>query len=74
MTADSRCRESCWAQAKRPLIVAGGGAQDASPEVTLLSEMLQAPVLGYRRGRGVLDSPQSVQRDVAARPRIVGRS
>jgi acetolactate synthase-1/2/3 large subunit len=38
------------------LIVAGGGAQDASPEVTLLSEMLQAPVLGYRRGRGVLDS------------------
>jgi acetolactate synthase-1/2/3 large subunit len=43
-------------QAKRVLIVAGGGAQDASSEVTLLSEMLQAPVLGYRRGRGVLDS------------------
>jgi acetolactate synthase-1/2/3 large subunit len=43
-------------KAKRVLIVAGGGAQDASPEVTLLSEMLQAPVLGYRRGRGVLDS------------------
>jgi len=42
--------------AKRVLIVAGGGAQDASPEVTLLSGMLQAPVLGYRRGRGVLDS------------------
>jgi acetolactate synthase-1/2/3 large subunit len=41
---------------KRILIVAGGGAQDASPEVTLLSSMLQAPVLGYRRGRGVLDS------------------
>ena len=43
-------------KAKRILIVVGGGAQDASPEVTLLSEMLQAPVLGYRRGRGVLDS------------------
>ena len=43
-------------KAKRVLIVVGGGAQDASPEVTLLSEMLQAPVLGYRRGRGVLDS------------------
>ncbi|MGB6351452.1 MAG: thiamine pyrophosphate-dependent enzyme [Pseudolabrys sp.] len=42
--------------AKRILIVAGGGAQDASPEITLLSSMLQAPVLGYRRGRGVLDS------------------
>lgn len=42
--------------AKRPLIVCGGGAQDASAEITALSAMLQAPVLGYRRGRGVLDS------------------
>jgi acetolactate synthase-1/2/3 large subunit len=42
--------------ARRVLIVCGGGAQDASPEVTELSAMLQAPVLGYRRGRGVLDS------------------
>jgi acetolactate synthase-1/2/3 large subunit len=42
--------------AKRPLIVCGGGAQDASAEVTALSDMLQAPVLAYRRGRGVLDS------------------
>jgi acetolactate synthase-1/2/3 large subunit len=43
-------------KAKRILIVVGGGAQDAAPEVTLLSSMLQAPVLAYRRGRGVLDS------------------
>lgn len=42
-------------KAKRVLIVVGGGAQDASLEVTLLSGMLQAPVLAYRRGRGVLD-------------------
>jgi acetolactate synthase-1/2/3 large subunit len=42
-------------KAKRVLIVTGGGAQDASPEVTELSAMLQAPVLSYRRGRGVLD-------------------
>ena len=42
--------------AKRPMIICGGGAQDASAEVTALSAMLQAPVLGYRRGRGVLDS------------------
>jgi acetolactate synthase I/II/III large subunit len=42
--------------AKRPMIVCGGGAQDAGAEVTALSAMLQAPVLGYRRGRGVLDS------------------
>jgi acetolactate synthase I/II/III large subunit len=44
------------AAAKRPLIVAGGGAQDAADEVTELSRLLQAPVLAYRRGRGVLDS------------------
>ena len=42
--------------AKAPMIVCGGGAQDASEEVAALSAMLQAPVLGYRRGRGVLDS------------------
>jgi len=42
--------------AKRPMIICGGGAQDAAEEVSALSAMLQAPVLGYRRGRGVLDS------------------
>jgi acetolactate synthase I/II/III large subunit len=42
--------------ANRVLIVCGGGAQGAAAEVTALSGMLQAPVLGFRRGRGVLDS------------------
>ncbi|MET0444807.1 MAG: thiamine pyrophosphate-dependent enzyme [Pseudorhodoplanes sp.] len=42
--------------AKNPIIICGGGAQDASSEVTRLSAMLQAPVAGFRRGRGVLDS------------------
>ena len=48
--------------AKRPLIVCGGGAQDASAEVRQLADMLQAPVLSYRRGRGVMDdrNPLSV--------------
>ena len=54
-------------KAKRVLIVAGGGALDASPEVTELSGMLQAPVLSYRRGRGVLSdrSPFSVNLPIA---------
>ena len=49
-------------KARRILIVAGGGAQDASAEVTQLSGLLQAPVVSYRRGRGVLSdaSPFSV--------------
>jgi len=42
-------------KAKRVLICVGGGAQDAALEVSLLSSMLQAPVMSYRRGRGVLD-------------------
>src|SRR5262249_60076628 len=42
--------------AKSPMIICGGGAQGAAPEGTELAAMLQAPVLGYRRGRGVLDS------------------
>jgi acetolactate synthase I/II/III large subunit len=40
--------------ARRPLIVVGGGAQDAAPEVRQLAELLGAPVVSYRRGRGVL--------------------
>jgi len=50
------------AAAERPLIVVGGGAQEAAAEVGELSDILQAPVLAYRRGRGVLDSrnPMSV--------------
>lgn len=40
--------------AKRPLIVVGGGAQDAADEVRLVAEMLEAPVACYRRGVGVL--------------------
>lgn len=41
--------------AKRPLIIVGGGAQDASDEIRQLSQLSQAPVLAYRRGQGVID-------------------
>jgi acetolactate synthase-1/2/3 large subunit len=43
-------------QAERVLIVAGGGAQGTSAEVTELSRLLQAPVMAFRTGRGVLDA------------------
>ncbi len=42
-------------QAKRPMIFVGGGAQGVSEEVTQLAEMLQAPVVAYRTGQGVID-------------------
>jgi acetolactate synthase-1/2/3 large subunit len=44
------------AGAKRPIILVGGGAQDASAEVTRLSARIQAPVIAYRTGQGVIDS------------------
>lgn len=42
--------------ARKPLIVVGGGALGASSEVQALAEFLQAPVLSYRRGRGVIST------------------
>jgi acetolactate synthase-1/2/3 large subunit len=49
-------------KAQRPLIVVGGGALDAGPEVQAIAEMLHAPVSSFRRGRGVIptDHPLAV--------------
>jgi acetolactate synthase-1/2/3 large subunit len=44
------------ADARRPLIVVGGGAQDASESVTRLAELLGAPVTTRRMGHGVVDA------------------
>ena len=41
---------------RRPLIFVGNGALGSSAQVRELSRMLQAPVVAYRTGRGVLDS------------------
>ena len=41
-------------RAERPLIVVGGGALDAGPELLALAERLEAPVASFRRGRGAI--------------------
>jgi acetolactate synthase I/II/III large subunit len=41
-------------RAKRPLIVVGGGATEAGAEVQSVAERLAAPVVSFRRGRGVV--------------------
>jgi acetolactate synthase-1/2/3 large subunit len=41
-------------RAERPVIFVGGGAIDAGPEVARVAEMLEAPVISFRRGRGVI--------------------
>jgi acetolactate synthase-1/2/3 large subunit len=42
------------ANAKRPLIIAGGGALSAGPALEQLAQYLQAPVVTFRNGRGVI--------------------
>ena len=41
--------------ASNPLILVGGGAYDAVEAIGELSRMLEAPVVSYQNGRGVLD-------------------
>jgi len=41
--------------AERPMIFVGGGAYDAAEEIRELSAMLQAPVVSYQNGRGIID-------------------
>jgi acetolactate synthase I/II/III large subunit len=47
-------------KAQRPLIVVGGGALDAGPEVQAVAEALQAPVSSFRRGRGVIPTSHAL--------------
>jgi acetolactate synthase I/II/III large subunit len=43
-------------QAERPIMVVGGGTQDARDAVREVAEALAAPVLSFLMGRGVLDA------------------
>ncbi|WP_438854819.1 thiamine pyrophosphate-dependent enzyme [Agromyces sp. M3QZ16-3] len=42
------------ADAQNPLIMVGGGARHASTEIIALAERLQAPVVSFRSGRGIV--------------------
>lgn len=57
-------------EAKRPLLVLGGGALDASPEVIAIAELLEAPVSSYRRGRGVIPSSHRLAIDMPIAHRL----
>src|SRR3954447_25089229 len=46
---------SLLAKAECPVIFVGGGALEAADEVRALAERLSAPVVAYRRGKGILD-------------------
>ena len=57
------------ALAGHPVIVAGGGALHAREALREVAEMLQAPVIAHRMGRGILDDrhPLSVTQPAGAR-------
>jgi len=57
-------------KAERPLIFVGGGALDAAAEVRAIAEHLQAPVISYRLGRGVLDDRHPLAHNIAAGHRL----
>jgi len=42
-------------ESRNPMIFVGGGAYDAASEIRELSAMLQAPVVSYQNGRGIVD-------------------
>jgi acetolactate synthase-1/2/3 large subunit len=61
-------------EAKSPLIIVGGGAQGASAEVTALAEMLEAPVVAYRMGHGVVDSRHALSLPFPAGHKLWGEA
>src|SRR6202021_593604 len=58
------------AQAKQPMIMLGGGAFGAQREIQELSQLLQAPVVAHRSGRGILpdDAPLALTCGSGFRP------
>ena len=65
------------ARAERPLIVIGGGAQDAGAEIAELATLLQAPITTRRMGHGTVPTrhplfvPVTVGRDLWAEADVV---
>lgn len=58
------------AGAKRPLIYVGGGARAASEEIRVLAELLQAPVVAFRSGRGVVSDRHYLSQSFPAGQRL----
>jgi len=60
--------------AQRPMIVVGGGAQDAGEFVRLIAEMLDAPVMTGRMGQGVIDGRHKLSVTMPAGYRFWGEA
>ncbi|MBR1198046.1 hypothetical protein JQ634_16540 [Bradyrhizobium sp. AUGA SZCCT0240] len=51
---------------KRPMIFVGSGAIDASEEILELAEMIDAPVVAFRSGRGIVSNAHELGLTMAA--------
>lgn len=47
--------------AERPMLLVGGGALDCGEDVRAIAEALDAPVLSFRMGRGLLDARHALE-------------
>lgn len=57
-------------RAERPLIMVGGGAVEAGAELLELAEMLQAPVVSFRHGRGIVSARHYLAQSLPAGHRL----
>ena len=57
-------------EAKRPMIVIGSGALNAGEALLAVAEVLQAPVMSKRKGRGVIDDRYYLSQNLPAGHRL----
>lgn len=62
------------AKAECPVIFVGGGANEAVGQVRALAERLTAPVVAYRRGKGVLDERHALSHVLPGGHKLWGRA
>lgn len=64
------CAAQVLSKAKAPMIFVGSGALDASAEVNQLAEVLGAPVVSFRGGRGIVSDEDPLGFTVASGSRL----
>lgn len=62
------------ARAERPMMVIGSGALDAGEALLAVAELLQAPVVAKRKGRGVVDDRHYLSQNLPAGHRLWGQA
>jgi acetolactate synthase-1/2/3 large subunit len=61
-------------KAKKPLIYVGSGALEASAEIQALAEALQAPVVAFRSGKGIVSCEHSLSANYPMGHRLWGEA